>query len=574
MGRVITSFDSIVLAAIARELEPLRASRVARVLQPAADEIAIELRAGSESATLLCSIHPQWARVHVSARVEGGDLSPFGQLLRSRLDRAQLAEIRQPLFERILTLAFEAVEGPFELQIEVMGRHSNLILAHAGTIVGSLKLVPRSKSSVREVLPGRPYVPPPQDRPAPSSLSAETLARLLHGSSDQVVARLTTAVLGLSPPLARELAVRAGMDPVGSAESQLEHVPKLWRALQELVDMVRDGRFSPTLYLDGAEPVGYSAFPFVHLRRWQIQAVPRMSEAVERVVAGRVTRARLDEQRTALLSVVDAAAGRLKRTRNELDQALTEAQGAEMMKQHGELLLAYASQIPAGASEVTLPGFNGTPVSISLDPSRTPLENAQRRFKRYVKIRAARPALHTRYETTTAELVYLESVNTLIAQAGSVDDLFDLRQELAAGGYLRGRQPRARPGLRSKAARPSAAVRLRTFTLDTGETVLVGRTNLENDRLTFAVASPTDLWFHARGVPGAHVILRTGGRTPPEDGIRQAAAIAAYFSQARAATSAAVDYTARRHVRKPKGSRPGVVVYAGERTIYVKPELP
>lgn len=572
MARVITSFDSVVLAAIAREMEALVGSRVARVLQPAADEIAIELRSGAEAATVLCSIHPQWARVHLSSRIEGGDLSPFAQLLRSRLERAQLQAIRQPPFERVLTLTFEAIDGPYELHVEIMGRHSNLILTHKGTIAGSLKPVPRSKSSVREVLPGRPYLPPPQDRLPPPSLSRDTLAALLHGSSDQLTHRLTTAVLGLSPPLARELAIRAGMDPAGSAGAQLDHVPRLWAALHELASVVRDGMFSPTLYLDGSEPVGYSAFPLTHLNRWQARKTARMSEAVEVVVVRRAVTARFDERRNAVLSVVSAAAARLRRTRTELEQALTEAQRAEMMKQQGELLLAYASQISAGASEATLPGFDGTPVTITLDPTRTPVQNAQRIFKRYAKVRAAGPEVQARYEQATADLVYLESVRTLIEYAGSDDDLFDLRQELITGGYLRERGSRARRV--GKTAGLSAAAQPRTFTLDSGEIVLVGRTNLENDRLTFKVASPGDLWFHARGVPGAHAILRTTGRTPSERAIHRAAAIAAYFSQARGSTSTAVDYTERRNVRKPKGSKPGFVVYERERTVYVKPALP
>lgn len=566
-ARLIASFDSVVLAAIAREIENVVGGRIVHVAQPAAEEIQLSIRRGHAMTNLLCSIHPRWARVHLTAHRSGSEPqpTPFCQMLRRRLDRARLITVTQPAFDRALTLGFETVEGRLALVIEIMGRRSNLILVQEGIITGSLKPVPRSKSSVREVLPGRPYTAPPRDRPTPLELTPEALSERLAGSADPLPSGLAAAVLGVSPVMARELAVRSGLDPDRSAAEQADAGKRLWPHLQELVAVVGGGRFEPILYLAGTEPVGFAPFRFVHAEHLQAMPVAHMSDAVDAVAARWSTQSRLDEQRAALLAVVTAALERMARAKAELQHAAAEADQGGVMKEYGELLLAYASQVPTGASEVTVPGYDGSPVTISLDPTLSPIENAQRIFKRYGKLRAARPTIARRLRQIEIETAYLESVGTMIEHASSPDDLVDLRRELVEEGHLRAR---------GMPARPSSAPGPRAFRLSTGETVLVGRTNRENDHLTFRVAAPDDLWLHARGVPGAHVILKLNGREPTGDAVRQAAAIAAHFSRARGSARVAVDITQRRHVRKPRGSKPGMVVYERERTLHVTPGLP
>ena len=245
-------------------------------------------------------------------------------------------------------------------------------------------------------------------------------------------------------------------------------------------------------------------------------------------------------------------------------RALAEAAGGDAVRERGELLLAYASQIAPRSSETTVPGYDGRPVTIPLDPSLTPVENARKLFARYTKIRRARPALEERLQQLAAEQAYLDSAQTILEQAADAADLHALRAELADEGYIR--RARRRPLAQAR--------RSRTFTLPGGAAVLVGRTNQDNDRITFKVAGPDDLWFHARGVPGAHVVLRTGGRPAGREEIAQAAAAAAWFSKARTSGTVAVDFTRRRFVRKPRGARPGFVVYEREETVRVSPGLP
>ncbi len=565
MAGLVTSFDSVVLAAVAREVAALVGSRVARVVQPDSEEMAIDLRGPSGARTVMCSIHPQWARVHLTSKAAATAPSGFAQMLRSRLESARLAAVRHTPFERILTLTFDTVDGRGDLVAEIMGRRSNLILVQDDTIAGCLKAVPRSKSAVREVLPGRPYVLPPRDRPSPVELTEELLKDTLSSSGDPLARRLVASVLGLGPGLAIELSVRAQLDPDGPARDQAGAAARLWTALRELVGVVEAGAFTPVVYYRGDDPVGFAPFPYTHLADLRAVRAASMSAAVETVLGSHGAVGRLDEPRASLLAAVRGAMARVERTEADVRQAVEEAARTGTLRQHGELLLAYASQIPAGASEVTLPGFDGAPVTIALDPALSAIDNAQRLFKRYGRVRSALPALDARLKTAAAERAYLESAATMIGQATTTDDLFDLRRELAEEGYLRRRKV---------PSRPSATAGPRRFTLAGGLLVLVGRTNRENDVLTFKVASPDDLWLHARGVPGAHVILRTGKRRPGEDALRQAAAIAAYFSSARESASADVDISERKFVRKPKGAKPGLVTYSRERTVRVRPELP
>lgn len=565
MAALIGSFDSIVLAAVAVDLERFAGARVRRVGQAGEQEIVIDLRGPAGHASVLCSIHPRWARVHLAPGTDGTDLSPFGQMLRSRLSPARLREVVQPPFERTLTLRFETDIGSADLIAEIMGRHSNLILVQDGVIAGALKLVPRAKSSVREVLPGLPYVAPPHPRPTPMELTRHGLEELLASSAEPLGRALGTRILGLSPTMALEVVTHAGCDPAATAAEQRGAIDGLWGVLQELIATVRRRNFAPVLYVDGENVRGYAPFPLTQVIGLRAVPVETMSEAVHRATAHLGAQSDLDERRAGLITAVRASLSKVMRTEADLRKGLEEAAQSESARQRGELLLAYASQIPPGSSQATVPGYDGKPLLIPLDPTLTPIENARKLFQRYTKIRKARPALEQRLRAAADDREYLESVLTMADQATSQDDLEELTRELAEEGYLR-RRPRT--------ARRAPAPKSRSYPLDGGATVVVGRTNQDNDRVTFKVARPDDLWFHARGVPGAHVVLRGGGGRPTAEEIERAASIAAWFSKARGSGAVPVDYTARRHVRKPKGSRPGYVVYEREHTVHVRPEAP
>ena len=576
MERLLWSFDSVVLAAVAADVEPLVGSAVTRVAQPDRDEIVLTLRGRAGQTHVLFSIHPRWARVHLVESARSGTAGSFCQLLRAKLEGARLRQVAQPAFERTLTLSFEHLGEETALIAEIMGRHSNLISVRAGTILGVLKTVTPHMSSVRPVTAGSEYRPPLRDRPVPQELSAATLQERLAAAAGPAARRLAEATLGLSPLLAAELVERAGLDPAADPVSPTHAAAALWPVLATLIETVRARRFSPVVYRRDSTAVGFAPFPYTHLTGLSIDPVPTMSTAVAAVADVAAVRSAFDDERRALHAAITAAIEKVARAEAKLQTAQAEAARAEELQQWGDLLFAYAAQVPPGAAEVTLPGFDGAPVRISLDPAVGAAENARRLFKRLTRIKAAQPEVARRLREAGDRHAYLENALVFVDAATSSDDVRSVRDELIEESMLPARRT---PRGTSRAQSRGGAFRAqssgpRQFTTTTGHQVLVGRTNRENDEVTFKLARADDLWCHARGMPGAHVILRTGGRKAPEEAIGEAAQIAAYFSRGRGAAKVPVSYTLRKYVKKPRGARPGLVTISHDQTVVVEPTLP
>lgn len=557
------SFDSVVLAAVVAECQVLLGARVQRVHQVGPDGLALVLRGRGRVRTLLASIHAQWGRVHLTQDVVTSDATPFAHLARSRLEGAALRSIAAPPFERIVTCGFDTLEGPCDLVIEIMGRHSNLILTAGGVIVGALKLVGADRSRVREVLPHLPYVPPPQPRPLPTTITAGRL----NAPADRPAWRaVLDAVAGVGPPLAREVCARAAIDPDRPLEPA--DADAVTAALQAIGETVRAEQFAPVLYrrADGT-PAAYAAFPMRVYETLHPEPAS-MSAAVETVTAWAAGIARIEATRQALASTIAQAAARVRRALDAVASDVRAAADADRLRERGELILAYLTRVAPGATSVEVPGFDGRPTPIALDPTRSGVENAQAYFKRYARAAGARKRLPARQAGLEAERAYLEAAATAIAQADTEDDLWEIEQDLVASGL------RKRAGRAGQIVRPKAVSAGRAFDVARGHRVLVGRSGRENEHVTFDVAGPDDLWFHARGMPGAHVILTARGTPPPAAAVDAAARIAAYYSAGRGSGKVPVDITRRRFVRRVRGGRPGQVLYTNERTVTVPPGLP
>ncbi|MER3461151.1 MAG: hypothetical protein C4303_08755, partial [candidate division GAL15 bacterium] len=494
---------------------------------------------------LLLSADPTWARVHFTSHRPAGSLSsPFVDLLRARLVGAVVVAVDQPPFERVLDLHVEATDGPYRLLAEPMGKHANLVLVQDGRVLGVARPVPPGRSRIRPLLPGLPYrLPPPDARPCPGEVQEAGLLACLQSGQQPLWQALLRCVAGVGPLLSYELAYRTG-DPEAS-RCEPERAVALVALLAELRQLVLSGQFDPRVYGAASEPVAFSPFPFTCLR--DLPAHPLgMSEAVEHVLQARAVRARLQAKCSALLGRIRALMERktqaLQQARTELEQA----READRLREWGTLLLTYAHQVPKGSASVCLSDYGGKPVEIPLDPQRTAVDNANELFRRYAKLRAALRALPSRVQQLEQEAEFLRALQVHAECAASWEELEEVASEL----------PDARP----RKATPARSAP-RTFTVD-GFQVVVGRSNRDNERVTFQLASPRDLWFHARGMPGAHVVLRISGRTPSEATLRKVAALAAYYSAARCSAAVDVDYTERRFVRRLPGL-PGRVSYRG-----------
>ncbi|MCX7683230.1 MAG: NFACT family protein [Anaerolineae bacterium] len=553
--------DYLTLACLRDQLDRLLGARVQQVLQPDPLSVGLELYAGGRF-QLLLSAHPQYARVLlVPHKLRRGveKETPLLLLLRKWVRGARLADITQPQWERVLSFHFEGRVGACCLVAEVMGRYSNVILIGPdGCVLDALKRVGPEVNRYRVTLPGRPYQPPPLPvarRPPTALTPTEWSALLASAAPDDSLAQLLTGrLLGVSPQVAREVALRA----TGSAATPARAANPLAvaAAIDELLAPLESKAvWRPHVALD--EHGAVIAFAPYEPRQFQrIEATPHICEAMWRYFEQQLSADPYAAARQQVEELIDRARARLQRTLEQLQaQAVDEAQ-VEALREAGELLLAYQAQVPRGATSIALPDYTGRPRQIALDPLLTPVENAQEYFRRYHKAARAREEVATRVAQLTPDLAYLDQLAADLALAETRPEIDEVYEALLAAGWA---PQQARP--RSKQTGGP-----RRFEYE-GFTIYVGRNARQNELITFEYASPADLWLHVRGLPGAHVLIKSGGRPVPEAVVQKAAALAAYYSPARGESRVGVDVTERRYVRR--GDRPGLVSYRNERTVWV-----
>ncbi len=562
-------FDSLALSAVRDELREFIGGRVQRVVQSDALTLGMELYALGGRRWLLLTAQPERAGMWLVGSRLGQSPDPPSPILlhmRKWLVGARLEAVEQPAFERVLGLRFAVRlddgdhSGSLDLIVEATGRLGNVVLIdEAGLVVDALKRVPPTINRRRTILPRRPYVgPPPQTKAAPTELTPAMLAEAL-AMDRPAAAALVGAVRGISPLAAREAVYRAA----GRADADAREVDpaRLVEALHELIaplDPTSGAIWRPSIGFADDRIAAFAPYELRHLPRFE--RVGTLSEAAERFFGQPAARSPLAQAQAALRAEVEATRAREARRLEALERELAQAGQADELREAGELIFAYSSQIAPGADALPLDDR-----TIALDPKLSPTENAQAYIERYTRLRDARRRLPGMIAEARARLAYLDETLAHVALARTPEDVSAIRAELRepsapprSGGKKRPRQPRRPEPLR---------VRLDGYTL------YVGRSAAQNEVATFELARPDDLWLHARGLTGGHVVLRVAGGKPSTELIERAAAIAAYQSEGRTANRVPVDVTERRHVRKIKGA-PGGVTYSNERTLSVVPRPP
>lgn len=579
------AFDGLVMAAVARELaDQLIGGRVEKIQQPGPSEMILVVHTRERGKQkLLLSADARDARVHLTGGSYVNPLSPpiFCMVLRKHLEGGRIRLVEQVGLERILKFSIDSRDelgrpGEKLLIIEVMGKHSNILLVDpdSNTIVDGIHRYSHSVSRYREVLPNRPYLPPPeQGKRDPRTLSEEQF-RMEMMDSDleaQVAGVLLQKIAGVGPQTCREMVTRAGLP----ADYQLEHcgdyeLTQLWRQVQWVSTMLEEGSFEPTLLLDRrGQPLEFAAVNLTHVAA-HLREGGCMSGILEHYYE-KITGFRfLEGYRQSLLQTVRKEISRLKKKLAVYRKSLDTAEKADIYRVYGELLTAYLYQIEQG-SEAKVQNFydpEGQETVIPMDASMTPSQNAQAYFKKYLKAKNTRDAVMIQLEQAESELAYLEAVETAVLQALDTEDLTEIRSELEEQTYLKPKAQQGRAKTKKEQSRPQPL----SFVSSDGHTILVGKNNKQNDYLTLRLAGDEDLWLHTKNIPGSHVIIRCDQRPDvPRQTLLEAASLAAWFSKARQSGKVPVDYTLRRHVRKPKGAKPGMVIYDNQRTLYVTP---
>ena len=575
------ALDGAFLRHIKQELEEkLLGARVDKIHQPNREEVLVAFRTREAAYKVLFSARANSARVHFTAiPLENPKQPPMlCMLLRKKLQGAKLVAIRQPELERLLHFDIDCINElgdhvTLTLTMEIMGRYSNIILTdEEGKIVDALKRVDAEMSSQRLVLPGLSYhLPPPQNKLCPLATSSQQVVEALNAlPKDMELSKGYLAVLqGVSPIVCRELAHQVGRGRELTVKTMDEE--QVFRAgffYQQMRDTVEAVSGKPFM---AASPQGKPMdFSFLEIHQYGTAAVVKEAESFSQLLdefyreRDKQERMRVREQ--DLLKLLSTHSERLSRKINAQRGELEQCAGRDGLRVAGDLISAQMYQMEKGAESVEIPDFyqEGSPlVRIKLDPALTPSQNAQKYYKEYRKAKTAEEKLTEQIELAGKELEYLESVLDALARAETERDLAEIRAELQEQGYLR--------KLRSKKEKPAAVSAPMKFTTSDGFTVLVGRNNRQNDRLTLKTANNNDIWFHTKNIPGSHTVLVTQGREPTETAMEEAALLAAQHSRAKDSSQVPVDYTQIRYVSKPQGAKPGMVIYVNYKTLYVTP---
>lgn len=570
------AYDGITMAAVCQELnQQLDGARIEKIYQPRALDIALHLRTQKKTFLLLCSAESQLPRVHLSSVKPENPVVPpaFCMLLRKHLTGARFLTVTQNGLERVLTLTFRAFddfgnETKKHLICEIMGKHSNIILTLPDDdgelmILGAAKTVTETMSRHRAVIANEPYcLPPSQDKLNLFAINEEDLAaKLLNQPEQQTDRMLMNAVMGLGVDVAHDLAWRVGGD---DHTHPLEVVRPLTMELLQLADVVQSGKFKPCIVRNpGSKPV-FSPVPLQQYPQNFITFYPTVNETLDTYYQEILDARQEGEIKRRLTQAVRTALTRVEKKEGLQTQELLEMEGADRYRVWGELLTASLYLLKPGMKIVSVPDYysvTGNETTIPLNPALHPKQNAQRYFKKYRKLKDGEKILRHRRQETVTELNYLESLLTSLDHA-DLTTLMEIRDEMEQAGLIRGKQEK-----KKVAAEPLSSPL--HFVSSEGIHIYVGRNNRQNDRLTLKDAASNDIWLHTKDIPGAHVIIKSP--EPPEQTLFEAAKLAARFSKAAASSNVPVDYTHVRHVRKPRGAKPGMVIYDHQRTLYVTP---
>ncbi len=568
--------DAICLTAVVRELAPeLLGLRVEKIQQPARDQVVLTLR-GSRR-LLLCAGAGQ-ARLHLTRLQRENPAAPpmFCMLLRKHLTGGRIAALEQPDRERVAVLTFDITDelgepGRRKLILECMGPRSNLLLLDGqDRIIDCLRRVDLESESRRQVLPGLFYrLPPTQEKLDPLAVTEADFAALLADApkEQEAASLLLDRFTALSPLVCRELAWRA----LGAVDARLttaEAEKKLTQTFFAWQNCVKEEHFTPYILQGKEQPKDFSYLPIGQYDAALAGEVREsFSALLDEFYEKREQMERVRRRGQDLIRAASNARDRCSRKLALQEREYAQTQDRDLLRLRGELINANLYRMERGQRVLRAENWyeEGCPtVEIPLDPLLTPQQNSARYFKRYAKAKTAEKYLAEQMELARRERDYLESVLDEISRAESEQDFLDIRQELRQAGYLR------EPGGGKKEPRRQAG-RPRTFRSSAGLTILVGRSNTQNDQLT-READRSDYWFHTQRIHGSHVILRCGGAAPDQRSMTEAAMLAAWFSQGRAGGRVAVDYTQVRNVKKPAGARPGMVVYTPYQTAYVTPD--
>lgn len=558
------AFDGITVAAIVSELShATMGTRIYKISQTEADELFLTIKGNSNTFKLLISADASLPLVYQTSETKAAPLQApgFCMLLRKHLTNAKVVSVTQPGLERIIKFELEHLDEMGDLCrknliVEIMGKHSNIIFTDAeDNIIDSIKHISHNVSSVREVLPGRKwFIPNTASKKDALSVSRDEFIDTIVNAHVTVQKSIYTSFTGFSPIISTEICHRAGVDADASTSSLSEkEVNSLTDAFFGLIEDIKNESFEPVIAYEGSVPIEFAAFPLTVYGELTTKKYDSISEVLAHFYREKSTYVRIRQKSTDLRKITQTA---LERNIKKLDlqrKQLEDTKKREKYKVYGELINTYGYGVKDGATSFTaLNYYTNEEITIPLDKDLSVKENAKRYFDKYNKLKRTYESLNEIIEEVSTEVEHLDSIMTALDIAAKEEDLVEIKAELTQAGYIKYKNTGKKVKVTSKPFH---------YVSSDGFDIYVGKNNYQNDWLTFEYANGNDWWFHAKKMPGSHVIVRTNGEEVPDRTFEEAAKLAAYYSKGRENPKCEIDYTIKKNVKKPAGGKPGFVVY-------------
>ena len=548
------ALDGLVIHSIVDELhKKLLGGKIDKVYQPENDEVVLHIRNNKENFKLVLSCSASNPRVYLASdyKKENPINAPmFCMLFRKYIQGGNIVNVSQVDFERIIKISVESFDELKEkttkdIIIEIMGRHSNIILTHSSNnkIIDSAKRIPPSVSRVRQILPSQTYVlPPKQDKLNPiTDISLNSFVDTLSSFNGPIFKAIYSKFLGISPVIAKEICFRANIDEnLLVSEISSDDISKIYKEFYNLFKHIKDNIYNPCMVIDTSidKVLDFSCINLSLFSNLSIINDDSISKILENYYATKDIKDRIHQRSSDLRKSISIKLDRLYNKLNKQEKELIESENADIYKIKGELITSYIYMIEKGMENVEVANF--------YDPE-------------YKNIKIS---LNTNF-TPSEEIDYLENIMLSIENCENLAELMDIREELGKVGYLRSKN--------NSKKETKLTTKPHEFVSSNGFKILVGKNNKQNDHLTLKVASNEDIWMHTKNIPGSHVIIKTEGKEVPDETIFEGAMLAAFFSKSKMSSQVPVDYTKKKNVKKPNGAKPGMVIYDTNNTVYVTP---
>ena len=575
------AFDGIVVANLVRDLnDKIVSGRISKIAQPEKDELILTIKGNRENIRLLISANASLPLLYFTETNKPGPLTApnFCMLLRKHISGGRIVSVTQPGLERVVRIEVEHLDEMGDLRrkfliVELMGKHSNIIFCDdRNLILDSIKHISAQVSSVREVLPGREYfIPHAGEKKDPLTITEEAFKELIKGTPQILSKALYLDLTGLSPVAAVQICHLASLDgDISAKELSDAELTHLYHAFSWVMDDVRQGKFTPNIVYQKEKPAEFASIPLTMYEGGDYRSVsfPSISALLEQYYAEKNAVSRIHQKSTDLRKILSNSLERSYKKRDLQQKQLKDTEKREKYRIYGELLNTYGYNIPEGEKSFSCTNYyDNTEVTIPLDPTLSARENAVRYFEKYNKQKRTFEATTDQLMQTQAEIEHLESISTFLDIARKEEDLAQIKEELTEYGYIK-RHFSGGKKQKKIISRPFH------YLSSDGFHIYVGKNNYQNEELTFKLASGNDWWFHAKGIPGSHVIVKSEGRELPDRVFEEAGALAAYYSKGRNQDKVEIDYIQRKNLKKVPGAAPGFVVYHTNYSLVASPGIP